>query len=182
MAIGGITLERAAEIYRAGADSLAVVRDLIVCADPGARAEHFLAEAARAAAGVRKHRSRSRAAGAVSMTYACKQLRLRPPRRWPQPNTAFIRGLGLFDSTMIVVGSMIGSGIFIVSADIARQTGSAGGLLIAWIDHRRAHRLRRAFLRRTGRDDAARRAANTSTCANPIRRSGVFSTAGRFFW
>src|SRR5437899_7196641 len=34
---------------------------------------------------------------------------------------------------MIVVGSMIGSGIFIVSADIARQTGSAGGLLTAWV-------------------------------------------------
>ena len=33
----------------------------------------------------------------------------------------FIRGLGLLDSTMIVAGSMIGSGIFIVSADIARQ-------------------------------------------------------------
>jgi len=47
--------------------------------------------------------------------------------------SGFIRGLGLFDSTMIVVGSMIGSGIFIVSADIARQTGSAGGLLTAWI-------------------------------------------------
>ncbi len=45
----------------------------------------------------------------------------------------FIRGLGLFDSTMIVVGSMIGSGIFIVSADIARQTGSSGGLLTAWV-------------------------------------------------
>ena len=47
--------------------------------------------------------------------------------------SGFVRGLGLFDSTMIVVGSMIGSGIFIVSADIARQTGSAGGLLLAWI-------------------------------------------------
>jgi basic amino acid/polyamine antiporter, APA family len=47
--------------------------------------------------------------------------------------SGFIRGLGLFDSTMIVVGSMIGSGIFIVSADIARQTGSAGGLLTAWV-------------------------------------------------
>jgi basic amino acid/polyamine antiporter, APA family len=47
--------------------------------------------------------------------------------------SGFVRGLGLFDSTMIVVGSMIGSGIFIVSADIARQTGSAGGLLIAWV-------------------------------------------------
>jgi len=44
-----------------------------------------------------------------------------------------VRGLGLVDSTMIVIGSMIGSGIFIVSADIARQTGSAGGLLLTWV-------------------------------------------------
>jgi len=47
--------------------------------------------------------------------------------------TGFIRGLGLVDSTMIVAGSMIGSGIFIVSADIARQVGSAGGLILAWV-------------------------------------------------
>jgi APA family basic amino acid/polyamine antiporter len=47
--------------------------------------------------------------------------------------TGFIRGLGLWDSTMIVAGSMIGSGIFIVSADIARQVGSAGWLLLVWI-------------------------------------------------
>jgi APA family basic amino acid/polyamine antiporter len=45
----------------------------------------------------------------------------------------FVRDLGLWDSTMIVAGSMIGSGIFIVSADIARQTGSAGWLLGTWI-------------------------------------------------
>ena len=45
----------------------------------------------------------------------------------------FVRGLGLWDSTMIVAGSMIGSGIFIVSADIARQTGSVGGLLLTWL-------------------------------------------------
>ncbi len=44
-----------------------------------------------------------------------------------------LRSMGLFDSTTMVVGSMIGSGIFIVSADIARQTGSAGGLLLAWV-------------------------------------------------
>lgn len=50
-----------------------------------------------------------------------------------QSNEGFIRGLGLLDSTMIVAGSMIGSGIFIVSADIARQTGSTGGLLLTWI-------------------------------------------------
>lgn len=45
----------------------------------------------------------------------------------------FIRGLGLFDSTMIVAGAMIGSGIFIVSADIARQVGSPGWLLVVWL-------------------------------------------------
>lgn len=43
------------------------------------------------------------------------------------------RELGLLDSTMIVAGSMIGSGIFIVSADIARQVGSPGWLLMTWI-------------------------------------------------
>ena len=42
----------------------------------------------------------------------------------------FVRAIGLFDGTMIVVGSMIGSGIFIVAADISRQTGSPGGLLL----------------------------------------------------
>lgn len=48
-------------------------------------------------------------------------------------DTEFTRGLGLFDSTMVVVGSMIGSGIFIVSADMARTIGSPGWLLVAWI-------------------------------------------------
>ena len=47
-------------------------------------------------------------------------------------DTEFTRGLGLYDSTMIVVGSMIGSGIFIVSADMARNIGSPGWLLGAW--------------------------------------------------
>ena len=50
-----------------------------------------------------------------------------------QTKEGFIRGLGLLDSTMIVAGSMIGSGIFIVSADIARQVGSPGWLLVVWI-------------------------------------------------
>ncbi len=45
----------------------------------------------------------------------------------------FVKAIGLYDATMIVVGSMIGSGIFIVAADISRQTGSAGGLLLTWI-------------------------------------------------
>jgi len=43
------------------------------------------------------------------------------------------RELKLLDATMLVVGSMIGSGIFIVSADIARNIGSAGWLLLVWI-------------------------------------------------
>src|SRR5262249_2427893 len=44
----------------------------------------------------------------------------------------FQRRLGLFDCTMLVAGSMIGSGIFIVSADIARDVGSSGWLLLIW--------------------------------------------------
>ena len=43
------------------------------------------------------------------------------------------RSLGLFDSTMIVAGSMIGSGIFIVAAEMSRQVGSAGWLLASWV-------------------------------------------------
>lgn len=45
---------------------------------------------------------------------------------------SFRRTLGLFDSTMVVAGSMIGSGIFIVSADIARQVGSPLMVLVVW--------------------------------------------------
>ena len=45
----------------------------------------------------------------------------------------FVKGLSLLDSTMIVAGSMIGSGIFIVSADIARQVGAPGWLLVVWV-------------------------------------------------
>ena len=48
-------------------------------------------------------------------------------------DTEFKRGLGLYASTMVVVGSMIGSGIFLVSAEMGRQTASPGLLLTAWI-------------------------------------------------
>ena len=47
--------------------------------------------------------------------------------------SGFRRGLSLLDATMLVVGSMIGSGIFIVSADISRQMNSPGGLLLVWV-------------------------------------------------
>src|SRR5438552_191914 len=50
----------------------------------------------------------------------------------PAP-AGFQQRLGLFDSTMLVAGSMIGSGIFLVSADIARDVGSSGMLLAVWI-------------------------------------------------
>ncbi|HEY0772185.1 MAG TPA: amino acid permease, partial [Sphingobacteriaceae bacterium] len=43
------------------------------------------------------------------------------------------RELGLLDGTLLVAGSMIGSGIFIVSADITRNVGSAGWLIAVWI-------------------------------------------------
>jgi basic amino acid/polyamine antiporter, APA family len=56
-----------------------------------------------------------------------------PPSPTEKTEHGFVRAIGLFDGTMIVAGSMIGSGIFIVAADIARQTGSAGGLLLTWI-------------------------------------------------
>src|SRR5919109_4759018 len=51
----------------------------------------------------------------------------------PISENKFVRGLGLLDSTMLVAGSMIGSGIFIVSSIIARQVGSPGWLLVVWI-------------------------------------------------
>src|SRR5215216_5715071 len=51
----------------------------------------------------------------------------------PVAEEKLVRGLGLSDSTMLVAGSMIGSGIFIVSSIIARQVGSPGWLLVVWI-------------------------------------------------
>ncbi|HLW65120.1 MAG TPA: amino acid permease [Gemmataceae bacterium] len=49
-----------------------------------------------------------------------------------KPTPGFQQRLGLFDSAMLVAGAMIGSGIFIVSADIARDVGSSGWLLAVW--------------------------------------------------
>src|SRR4051812_14452220 len=47
-------------------------------------------------------------------------------------STGLVRELGLFDSIMIVSGTMIGSAVFIVAADIARNVGSAGWMLVVW--------------------------------------------------
>ena len=51
----------------------------------------------------------------------------------PEQTTSFKQSLGLRDATMIVAGSMIGSGIFIVSTDIVRKVGSAGWLIAVWL-------------------------------------------------
>ena len=45
----------------------------------------------------------------------------------------FVRSLTLLDGSLLVIGSMIGSGIFIVSADISRQLGSVGWLVVVWL-------------------------------------------------
>lgn len=50
-----------------------------------------------------------------------------------ETNTGFKPSLSAFDATMIVAGSMIGSGIFIVSADITRNVGAAGWLVAVWL-------------------------------------------------
>lgn len=50
-----------------------------------------------------------------------------------QNHHTFRKSLNLVDSSAIVIGSMIGSGIFIVSADMARTLGSPGWLLVAWL-------------------------------------------------
>ena len=49
------------------------------------------------------------------------------------PSGHFTRALGLLDATAVVVGSMIGSGIFIVSAETARHVGSPFWLLMCWL-------------------------------------------------
>jgi len=49
-----------------------------------------------------------------------------------ETKTSFKPTLSLVDATMVVAGSMIGSGIFIVSADITRNVGSAGWLIAVW--------------------------------------------------
>src|SRR5262245_58040158 len=47
-------------------------------------------------------------------------------------SSSLVRALGPIDATMIVIGSMIGSGIFIVSAESSRLSGAPGWLLLAW--------------------------------------------------
>src|ERR1017187_5149934 len=50
----------------------------------------------------------------------------------PQPSD-LVKGMGLFDSTTLVMGSMIGSGVFIVAADVSRQVQSPGLFFLTWM-------------------------------------------------
>ncbi len=124
MAIGGITLERAAEVMDAGADSVAVISDILRAENPGKRARQYIDLL---------DKRRFRYCGAERLSMADTHARLRHRTSLSAAKAALCAPSGLFDGTMIVVGSMIGSGIFIVAADISRQTGSAGGLLLTWI-------------------------------------------------
>src|SRR5215218_3632018 len=73
------------------------------------------------------------------VSYPPKQTRMQAQTTTTAPSipvsedTSFKRSLGLLDATMIVAGSMIGSGIFIVSADMLKDLGSAGWLIAAWL-------------------------------------------------
>lgn len=55
------------------------------------------------------------------------------PDNATQPRSGFVKALTLTDATMLVAGSMIGSGIFIVSADMSRALNGTGWLLLAWV-------------------------------------------------
>ncbi len=118
VAIGGITIESAAEVFRAGADSVAVIRDLLEAPSPSGRAREYLAIAGGAFAASLKPNMAEQAQTLAGVT---------------GERTDLVKALGLFDAVMIVVGSMIGSAIFIVSGDISHQVQSPGLLLLVWI-------------------------------------------------
>ena len=93
----------------------------------------------------------------------------------------FRKALGLFDSVMMVVGIMIGSGIFIVSGEMSRGGRSPRGwLLVAWcIAGVLTVFGALSYSGRTRRHDANRRRHVTSTSAKHSPRSWASSTAGR---
>src|SRR3989475_13239052 len=62
-----------------------------------------------------------------------RNARPRRPEGGPSPQpSGLVRGLGPIDAMMVVIGSMIGSGIFITSAETSRLSGAPGWLLLAW--------------------------------------------------
>ena len=101
--------------------------------------------------------------------------------RVPERPEGLRRTLGLFDSTMLVAGSMIGTGIFIVAAEMARNVGSPGALVVAWLI---TGLLTVAAALAYGELAAMipTRAVNTSTSAKRGHRSADSCTGGRSSW
>ena len=91
---------------------------------------------------------------------------------------SFRRALGTFDATMLVVGGIIGAGIFINPYLVAQRLPSAGPVLWAWIAGG-AIALAGAFAFAELAALYPRRAASTPTCARPTTRWSASSSAGR---
>ena len=98
-----------------------------------------------------------------------------PSASAPGTSSEFIRGISPLAAVSLVVGSMIGSGIFIVSADISPPGGPVGaGRASAGLDRDRpGHRDWRALLRRAGGDDAQGRRTVRLPARGPLARGGV---------
>src|SRR5438270_4288593 len=95
-----------------------------------------------------------------------------------QPQVDFVKAISRLDATALVVGSMIGSGIFIVSAEILREVHAPGLLLVVWA----ASGVVTLMGALSYGELAAmfpRRAVSTSTCAKGSRRCSATCTAGR---
>lgn len=72
---------------------------------------------------------------ATAIGYASQMAASTPvtPESQPEARQGFVKGLGLTGATTLVMGSMIGSGIYIVSADVSRQVNSPGLLIVCWL-------------------------------------------------
>src|SRR6476660_2203421 len=88
--------------------------------------------------------------------------------------SGFVKAMTLTDATMLVAGSMIGSGIFIVSADIARSLPSPFWLLVAW--------LVTGVMTLLGALAYGELAVITCSCVSRWVLSWVSSMGGPFFW
>src|SRR3989454_5858209 len=94
-----------------------------------------------------------------------------------QPQADFVKAISRLDATALVVGSMIGSGIFIVSAEILREVHTPGLLLLVW-GLSGVVTLMGALTYGSWPPCSRTRAASTSTCAKASRRSSATSTDG----
>ena len=141
VAIGGITRANCRSVIEAGADSVAVISDL--CASRANQQRNFShLEFCRDVSGSRIREAllvsdsvhgdtcpRTQESPALT-TSDFEQTEISPRQSGDQE---FVKGLGLTSATTLVMGSMIGSGIFIVSAEIAREVESPALLIGAWL-------------------------------------------------